>query len=50
MFSEEADVREERRAALEQEREDLALNSEDVRKRVRKYDRLKKRTLKKVGP
>ncbi len=48
MFSEEAEAREERRAALEKEREELALKNEETRKRVTKYDRLKKRTQKKV--
>ena len=49
MYSEEAEAREEQRAALELEREDLAMKDEDTRKRVKKYDRLKKKTKIKVG-
>ncbi len=48
MFSEEAEAREEQRTALETEREELALKDERTRERVKKYDRLKKRTQKKV--
>lgn len=40
MYSNEAEARKKRREAERREREELALKKEDVRKRVRKYDRL----------
>jgi len=40
MYSNEAETGKKRREAERREQEELALKKEDVRKRVRKYDRL----------
>lgn len=48
MFSEEAEVKAERAEALEEEREERGLKLRDTKSRVKKYDRLKKRTRTKV--
>lgn len=48
MYSEEAEKREEERKAREAEQEELALSLGDTKERVKKYDRLKKKTRTKV--
>lgn len=48
MYSEEALARVELAAAREKEREEVGLSLRDTRSRVKKYDRLKKRTKTKV--
>lgn len=48
MYSSEAETRERRREAERREQEELALKKEDVRKRVRKYDRLRGKSKVKV--
>ena len=50
MFSEETEEREEREAAIEEEREERGLSLGDTRARVKKYDRLVKKTKTKVLP
>ena len=49
MYSEESDTRAKKRAVLEKEQEDLAMRLGDTRKRVKKYDRLKKKIKTKVS-
>ena len=49
MYSLEAKARHERAAALEKEREEVGLALRDTRRRVKKYDRLKKRIKTKVS-
>ena len=48
MFSEAAEEREERRAALEREREDVAMSLEGAKERVAKYARVQARSGTKV--
>lgn len=48
MYSEEAEKREEERKAREAEQEDVALSLGDTKERVKKYDRIKKKTRTKV--
>ena len=48
MYSEEAEVKTERGVELEEEREERGLQLRDTRTRVKKYDRLKKKTRTKV--
>lgn len=48
MYSEETEARRERDVALEEEREERGLQLRDTRTRVKKYDRLKKKTRTKV--
>ena len=49
MYSLEVQARHERAAALEKEREEVGLALRDTRRRVKKYDRLKKRIKTKVS-
>ena len=49
MFSAEAEARKEKREAERREREELALKKDDVRRKVKKYDRLHGQTKSKVG-
>ena len=49
MFSVEAEARKEKREAERREREELALKKDDVRRKVKKYDRLHGQTKPKVG-
>ena len=48
MYSAESLARIERAEALEKEREEVALGLRDTRRRVKKYDRLKKKNYTKV--
>ena len=48
MYSEEAEKQEEERKAREAEQEEVALSLGDTKERVKKYDRIKKKTRTKV--
>ena len=49
MFSEAVEEAEEKRAALEREREEVAMSLDGARERVAKYERAKQRSGLKVG-